>query len=401
MATLPVGTEQLSDLLMGSTALLSDPINTTSAPATLLSGLVDGPTDGLTPDSTTPTPATQADTSSLASPTSLLDNVLDGDGNTAQPGGITDLIGGAGALNLNPDGSSPLDLVGMNGTLQPIVNAVNTEIKDVHALLEVLAHETGTQNLIHGVTSLGETVGLGQIGVVPPAADGHSNLLTDVIDAPHTVLDGGGLGGLISQLGGDLTDVVTQANVLVDTLLIPSSTPDPLNPIPSLIQELGHDLQSLPLLSVNGGNNDGDGGLLGGIVGNLTGSSTGHLIDASVGPQQDNGLVANLLSQPEAGPHNAVQVSAIDTGPSGPHLADLGLLTGGLDNIHLPNLGGAGTDSLTGSLPLSNLLHAVTASAGAPAPATAPAGLDVVHDLLAAPLTADHGPLHALAGHIV
>ncbi len=274
-------------------------------------------------------------------------------------------------------GTTPLDLAGAGTLPQPIFDAVNALIKDVHVQLETLSHQTGTADLVHSITNLGETVGLGEIGLAP-AANGASNLITDTLNLPGDILSGN-LNGGISNIGHDLTDTIHATTGVVDALLHGN---DPTNPLPEIINGLGSTLQTLPLLSVNGGNN---GGLLGGVIGDLSHSSSGHLVDADVGPQQSNGLVFDLLSAPSNDGHTA-SVNAVDVGPAGPHLLDLGLLTG------------SGSDGLAGNLLGGDhgLLGGVAGGATAPTAVVAQ-----VIDIVPVAGGLDHGLLDLHGAHII
>lgn len=299
--------------------------------------------------------------------------------------------------------SSPLLFAGSDGTLQPVLNVENTAIMDVHNLIETLGDDLGATQAVHAVTTLGELTGLGTTGDVQNP-DGHANLVTDVLNAPGDIL-GGDLSGTVSHLGADLSDVVNGAASLVNQVLLGT---DPANPVGDIISSLGQDLQHLPLLDINGGNNADDGGLLGGIVGNLNSSSGGHLIDLDLGPQSSNGQSIDLLSQHETGPQHTLDVNAVDVGPGGPQLLDLGLLTGA-NGLNIPSLGGSGTDGLTGGL-LSNVANGLlggavasgnTTSPTVSAPVSAPVNVDLVHDLLNAPAVTDHGILDTHGSHIL
>jgi len=425
--------DRLVEVLAGSAAILSDPFAMTSGlPLSLTSLTGSGATDGtadqpssgvlgaLTP---TPTgnPVTSLLTGTLGTGSSglpviggssglpvigeLLNHGTQSDSSSGLPI-IGDLLnlGGDGSsglpvvgdlLDLGGHGAgSTLQLAGPDGALQPILNAANTLVLDFHSELETLSHDLGLAFVFHGVTDLGEAIGLGRIGTTTNP-DGHTNLLTDVLNAPGSILDGG-LTQTVAHLGADLSDIINSASELKDFVIFGSNPQDPTNPIPELITGLGNDLQHIPLLTINGGNNANDGGILGGILGNIAGSSTGHLLDLVVGPQQDNGLVLNLLSQPQAGPHHTAEVNAVDVGPTGPHLADLGVLTG-LDSFHIPGLNGTGTDGLVGNL-LGGILASGNTSNG---PVTTPIDLGAIHDLLAVPLLTGHGILDTHGAHII
>lgn len=393
MSTLLSGTnaaDRLVEALAGSTALAANPdVGTTSSLLGSDPTGDDADTAGGSPSQGT------GEASPLADVLQPVTSLLGGSPGGATEGGlpvIGHLIEGGG---LGQD--SLLTLAGPDGTAQPILNAANALIKDFHNnVLEALSHDLGANNLVHSITEAGETIGLGQIGVPTPSpTDGHTNLVTDLINAPGTLLDGG-LGTVISQIGADLTDDIRAVDGIVSSLI---NTPGGINVVPTLLQEVGHDLQSLPLLSING---DGSGGgLLDGLVGNLNGSDTGHLVDVNVGPEQPNGQSIDILAAPTAGDHHAIDVSAIDVGQNGPHLLDLNALTGS-DGLGLPALSGTGTDGLAGNLlgnlNLNGLLCGGIASGTATnAPlASAPVDLSaMLHDLTASPIGADHGILDA------
>lgn len=370
-----------------------------------------------------------------------------GDGGTGSSGGGggTGTTGGDGGVHLPGLGDLPVvgdlggllnPVAGANAPLQPVFGAVNTLANDVNQELGTLGHELGLGQLTDAATGLINTVGLGDIGGAP-AADGHTNLVTDVLNAPGSILDGG-LMDSVSHIGADLSDTINAVSSLKDSAIFGS---DPTNPVSDLISGLGHDLQNTPLLTLNGGNNANDGGLLGGAVGSLNGSSSGHLVDVDAGPQQDHGLLLNLLSPADSSPQHTVDVHAVDVGPTGPQLLDLGLLTGGngvlsggdgllsgvtgalsgeesplsgvtgllsggngalsgatglLSDLHIPTLGGAGADGLAG-----NLLGGSSVLSGnsTSAPVTAPVNVDAGHDL--GSLITDHGVLDLHGTHII
>jgi hypothetical protein len=397
--------DRLVEALAGSTALAAhDSYDTANGPfspacAPAADSSVD-PTGGAT------TPVSGAlDGLPLAG---LLDPVTSLLGDTS--GGATDgslpiignLLQGEGLSN-----GLPLTLAGADGAAQPVLDAANSVIRDVNSGLDALGQQIGAGDLIHHVTGADGTLGLGEIGVpTPSSVDGHTNLVTDLLNAPGTLLGGGGLGTVISQIGSDLTDGVNAVSGIVNSLL---STPDGLNIVPTLLTEVGHDLQNLPLLSINGDSANGGGGLLDGLLGNLSGSNTGHLIDANVGPAQPNGQSIDVLAAPTSGDHHTIDVSAVDVGQNGPHLLDLNALTGA-DGLHLPGLSGtgAGADGLAGNLlgnlNLGGLLGGGTMPVNTPTTPVACAPLDVtamLHDLIASPLTTDHGILDTHGTHIL
>ena len=316
-----VAPNRLTELL-SSAALFS----TSSSPAPLVS--IDlAPGDGSSAGSAGPTVD-----SSAQHATELLNDalqpVLGADGGAAPlPGllgsltnadGVPETLSGVLAPSEATGDATPLDLAGDGTTAQPVFDAANAAILDFHAVLENLSHQTGTSDVVHGVTNLGETVGLGEIGSAASAA-GNTNLVTDLLNLPGDTL-AGGVDAAVSNIGNDLTDVVHATFDLGNAVL---NGTDPLNPIPELINGLGSDLQSQPLLTL--GNGDGTG-LLNGGIGDLSQSSSGHVVDVGVdGLGIADGLALNLLATPDGS--SPIDVNAIDVGSGGPQLVDLQLDT--------------------------------------------------------------------------
>ncbi len=125
---------------------------------------------------------------------------------------------------------------------------------------------------------------------------------------------------------------------------------DPLNPVPELIEGIGRDVSSTPLLTIG----DGGNGIIDGTVGDISHSPSGHLIDVDVGPPSDqSGVVFDLLSTGSAGPDHYAELNAIDVGPKGPTLANLDLLGQGAPGEGLdllPHVLAAGGNGLVGDL---------------------------------------------------
>jgi hypothetical protein len=350
--------------------------------------------------------------------------------------------GGSSATAENSDGSagagsgehSALHLAGAGGLLQPIFDAADGAASDV----------TGSSGLLHGLVDIADTVGVGAIGAVP-SADGHSNLITDLVNFPGDII-GGNLNAGLSHIGADLSDTANAATGMVGDVLggntagllsnTVSSISGLLHPATDLIGSASNDLQAAPLaslsggglltgsvsnpgasssgdavqvdtslvgtnspnglLTVNGGNNAGDGGVVGAAIGDLNGSSSGHLVDLAAGPHSNqDSSVGVLTAQPDSG--HAATASAVDVGPGGPQLADAGVLTDP-GALNIASLNGAGTDSLAG-----NVLGGSTAEtgAGAPQPTPVATNLGEVQDVVAVPITQDHGILDVNHTHII
>lgn len=183
--------------------------------------------------------------------------------------GATDTLLGSATGVANADG-----LLGSGGLLAPVTNLANTSVLDLHMTLENLGHEIPLLNdTIHGLTNLGETIGLGHLGE-------SGNLLTDDAALPGNLLGGQGLGA-VSPILGDLGAVTHAAGGLVDG-------------VTGIVGGLGHGEAGLPvagsLLTPVTATVDG---LLGGVTGGGEGG-TGALLGVAA-PLQPVGDVANGL----------------------------------------------------------------------------------------------------------
>lgn len=268
--------------------------------------------------------------------TGTVDDLLHTTGLTGGVGqDVNDLLGGLGVTGDGSQGGI-LDLAGPGTLTQPLIEPANAAIQDVHALLELTSDEIGLNQVVHSVTNLGDTVGLGYVG--SQAYNGTSNLLTDTLNLPGDTLSGDAVPS-IQNIGNDLTADVHAATGVLDAAV---NGPDTLNPVPELIQSVGQDANNGSLINL------GDNGLLSGSAGSVASSPSSHLIDVDVGQSQpQSGADLNVLATPDAGNHPA-EVGVIDVGATGPNLASLGVLTGD-SPLSIPSLGGTGTDGLVGT----------------------------------------------------
>jgi hypothetical protein len=242
---------------------------------------------------------------------------------------------------LLPAGGESAAVIGAGGVLQPVVDVVNDAVAETNAELQQLGDKLGAGELTGKLTNVVEAAGPGNLGA-PAGPDGHSNLITDLALAPSSILNGNA-SDAVAAISNDLTDVLSGTFELKDEALLDGN--DPLNVVPGLVEDVGNGLQTLPILTVDGGD------LLGGSIGDLTNSSSGHLIDIGLGPMTEDGLALNLLSTPGSGTGPALGVSVLDVGPEGPNLLSLNLLggetslldgAGSLPGGILPQLGGGG-----------------------------------------------------------
>ena len=113
----------------------------------------------------------------------------------------------------------------LNKALKPecsgLVQTANSAILDLHHELEQLGHETNLNGTLHGLTDLGETVGLGRIG--------GDNLITHAIEAVPNILSCGDPIGEVANLVTDAGKVVSAGG--------------------NLIQGVGHDLSNPHVVS--------------------------------------------------------------------------------------------------------------------------------------------------------
>lgn len=332
--------------------------------------------------------------------------VANGDGLT---GVLADVLGAPGQIlsgnvtNVVSDLGTDLagivpTVTGLAGSLIPGDGATNLINDVVHAPGQILNGDVSgaVSDLTADLSGLAHTA----TGVADPVVPGGGagNLIADVLDAPGQILSGDA-SGAVSDITTDLSGAAPTVTGLASPLTFGA---DPTNPVGDLVQAVGTDLQSTPLVTVNGGNNAGNGGLVGGVVGDLNPSSGGHVISADVGPEQSNGgLALDLLSGSETGTQHAATVNAIDTPAGTPQLLDVGLLTGSNGLLNVPSLGGAGTDGLAGNLLGNGVLDGPTASGNSAAVQTAPIDVDLVHDLVSAPLATDHGILDTHGAHVL
>lgn len=255
------------------------------------------------------------------------------------------LLGLGDILKIEPD--SQLDLTHL---IQPATDAVQNVVSDLHLPTDLLGDQG---NLIQLPTDLAQqltdTVAQGSGSLLPAAADGHADPVAGLLSTPMGLLNGGLLnGGLLSGgLGETIDHLGETVGSVVHSLDDLLGNTGLLDPVADLVTGVTSSLHELPIL----------GNLLGGASGDEGGSQGG--------------------------------------------------LLGGVLNI--PNLGGAGTDSLTGTLlgphGLVGGLLGGDLLGGEAAPDTSAAAhetapLDLVAGLTDA-LTGDHGILNLHGAHIL
>ena len=126
---------------------------------------------------------------------------------------VVSALEGLGSGTASDAGINPAPL-GTVGALTSTVQSIDTQgletlangtILDLHAALETAGDSGGLPGTVHGITGLGETIGLGEIG--------GANLLTDVVDLPSALLAGNL--GPIENLPHDLSGIVSASTNLL------------------------------------------------------------------------------------------------------------------------------------------------------------------------------------------
>lgn len=318
--------------------------------------------------------------------------------------GVLADLGNAGNLS-NPVATLTGLVDGLtHGSADGLLNGV---VDNVHGTLETLSDSTPFPGLVHGVTGLGNAVGLGDLG--------GSNLATDLSNLPGSLASGdltpvthlpsdagaivGAIGNLANGAGSDLANnpvlgtlehpatgggilsgalpgqgVLGQVTGDVTSLLDGAHTgagglTGALNGLTGGLGDGGHSLLGTVTSAVGGatgGNLGGVTGALDGLTGALNGGGAGShdLATVTVGPQTPtSGLDANVLSNGNGSSH-AVDAHVGTAPAETPTVANLGLLSGG--SFHFPTVSGGG-DALSGLA--SSLVSTATHAAGGAAPA--------------------------------
>ncbi|MCJ2086820.1 hypothetical protein MKK88_12570 [Methylobacterium sp. E-005] len=275
---------------------------------------------------------------SLLTPvTATVDGLL-GD-HAASP--LAGLLGGVTGDGQGVTGS----LLGAGAPLQPVGDVANTLIDAVHAGLEQVGHDVPLLNdPLHSVINLGNTAGLGELGE-------STNLVTDVVNLPGSVLTGNGVPAT-GQVVSDAGHVADAAGGVLGAVtgLIPAVTDGGQGSGTGLDGVLAPVTTALgSAVSGTGGNPAGTllGGLTGGTTGE-TGTGTHPLVDVSAGPTTTAPVADAAILTPAADPAHTVEVSAVSVGADQPSLATANLLSG--DSIQLPQTNSGGADALVGQL---------------------------------------------------
>ena len=206
-------------------------------------------------------------------------------------------------------------LLSSDGLLAPVTNLANTAILDIHATLENIGHGVPVLNdALHGLTNLGERIGLGYLGQ-------SGNLLTDVAALPGELLGGQGPGAL-SPILNDVGAVTHAAGGL-------------LGGVTGLLGGLGGDagapggsLLAPVTAAVDGvlGGHDGEGALpLNGLLAPVTSTLHGLLGGHGVTPL--DGLLGDLAGGQAGGTGTLL-------GANAPLQPVAGLANGVIDGIH-------------------------------------------------------------------
>lgn len=172
-----------------------------------------------------------------------------------------------------------------------LANLLNGVIDNFHASIETASHDLGLGGTVHGITHLGETIGLGELG--------GDNLLTDVLDAPSDILSGN-TGTLLTDLVHDVGNTVEATGNLVNGVGDDLSSPNGVLGVAGLVNGL-----------LDGVGGPGEAGLLQNIINtNPHGADDGHnhLLDVNVG-DLGTGLSLGELNVLDGG---SIQVPLVD-----------------------------------------------------------------------------------------
>ena len=320
---------------------------------------------------------------------------------TAIEGAATQLVRGAASdVGINPDATTPVtDLTGEASALTgtPLVGLANDTIDSLHTTLEAGADANGLIGSVHGLTNLGETVGLGKIG--------DANLVTDVVDTPSAMLAGDT--STLTHLPTDVANIATAAQGLVSGVTSDLSNgtllADPVGNATGFVTSLA----SLPVEGIaNDAINSVHATLEAGIdplapdtIHGIT--SLGHTV--GLGELGGSNLLTDTLSAPGAllsGDTTPLSNLPSDLGSIGTAVAALpGDVAKDLDSSSLvgtlthPTTGGG---ALAGDLPGSGVVDTVTSTAtGLVNGATNAAGLGNVSQPVTSALdTAQSGLIH-------
>jgi hypothetical protein len=276
----------------------------------------------------------------------------------------------------------------------PAVQTENSQILDFHQAIEAFGHDTNTNDVIHGLTNTGETIGLGRVG--------DSNLVTDTAQLPGDTLNGASPGMEASGIVTDAGHSVTAAGGMIEgtgtDLSNPDVVSDVVNGTPHGVNDLVNSLadnnvgdlgNAGGLGGIGGGGNGGggNGGSGDGLVTVGAGDTGGSpILDAGVLNQPDgnspidivagngdnladvnalsgdNGAGSHLISGDAGAPSGStlLNTGVLTTPDAGsPVIADIGnganivdaTVLGNSDALQFADLGGAGADSLAGALP--------------------------------------------------
>lgn len=247
----------------------------------------------------------------------------------------------------------------------PLAAAANDTVLGLHATLEGASDASGVAGTVHGITGLGETVGLGKIG--------GANLVTDALDTPQSLLSGNL--DTVTHVPADVGAIAGAAQNLVSGALSDVASGTLLsNPVGNAVN-LATGLAALPVTMIANDaidgfhlslENAGDplaSGTLHGVIG--VGNSIG------LGTLGGDNILSDALATPGAllgGDTTPLTHLPADVGTIGSALAAVpGALAGDLgssglvDALTHPATGGG---LLGGNLPAGGILDTVTSTLG-------------------------------------
>lgn len=178
-----------------------------------------------------------------------------------------------------------------------LVETANDVILDFHYGLEALGHNTNLNGTVHGLTELGETIGLGRIG--------GDNFITDAVQAVPNILNHGCPVQEVANLVTDAGQIASAGGAFIKGISHDLSNP---NLVYDVAGGLGLDLPDLGVIALPGcGLEAGDtvDALLGALIGSPGGDCgcpphTGAQQEALIDIHTDGSAILQTHDTPEA-----------------------------------------------------------------------------------------------------
>lgn len=193
--------------------------------------------------------------------------------------------------------AQPETQIDLSHLVQPATDTAQNVVSDLHLPTDLLGDQGNLIQLpVDLAQQITDTVAQGSGSLLPTAADGHADPVAGLLSAPMGLLNDGLLnGGLLSGGLGDVIDHVGETvGSVVHGLDDLLGNTGLLDPVADLVTGLTGSLHELPILGNLLGGSSGDGGSQGGLLGGL-------LDIPSLGGAGTDSLTGTLL-----GPHGLV-----------------------------------------------------------------------------------------------